>query len=501
MSTHGTVFEFSAGGRAGGAEVLVVPLITKPKPALQSLAHADKLCGDALGRLVETDALGDEPGATAHTVSSAGVRRVLAVSLGDAAKLSPDRVRSAAAAVARWLMSERIKTAALWIDVLAGTSLSGAVGEWATGMALAGFRYATFRKPEKAPPARVKITLQSSQAASSSNVMPQVRSAQTLADAVNYTRSLAHQPPNVLHPAALAAEARRLASQCKLKLTIVDARQAQRRGMGGLLSVGMGAKHPPCLLHLEYRGAPRSRTNYVLVGKAITFDTGGYSIKPAAGMESMKFDKCGGMTVLGVLRAAATLKLRCNVTGIVAAAENAISENAYRPSDIITMMNGKTVEIISTDAEGRMVLGDALWYAQRECAPTAMIDLATLTGGVVVALGKTCAGLMGNDESLSDELLECGRQTHERLWPLPLWDDYRELIKGGDSDLRNSSGKRFAHPIVGGIFLKEFVEDRVPWAHLDIAGPATTDDDRNATGFGVRLLVQYLRRRETAGGA
>jgi leucyl aminopeptidase len=266
-------------------------------------------------------------------------------------------------------------------------------------------------------------------------------------------------------------------------------------GMGGLLAVGRGAEHKPCLIRIDYRGAPRVRPNTVLVGKAITFDTGGYSIKPSAGLESMKFDKCGGATVLGIIKAAAALKLPCNLVGLVAAAENAVSQTAYRPGDILKMANGKTVEVISTDAEGRLILADALWYAQKYCKPTALIDFATLTGGVVTALGKTAAGLMSNDDTLSADLGESSRRTHERLWRLPLWDDYRELIKGTDSDIRNAGKKRFAHPIVGGIFLKEFVDDKVPWAHLDIAGPATDENEKEATGFGVRLIVDYLTRR------
>jgi leucyl aminopeptidase len=264
-----------------------------------------------------------------------------------------------------------------------------------------------------------------------------------------------------------------------------------------MIAVGRGAEHKPRLVRLDYRGAPRARTNTVLVGKAITFDTGGYSLKPGAGLETMKFDKCGGTTVLGVMKAAAALKLPCNLVGLIGVAENAVSQEAYRPGDILTMASGKTVEVISTDAEGRLVLADALWYAQKHCKPTAMIDIATLTGGVVTALGKVAAGLMSNDDDLSAELGESGRRTHERLWRLPLWDEYRELIKGQDSDLKNSTTKRHAHPIVGGMFLKEFVDDSVPWAHLDIAGPATDDSDKEATGFGVRLLVDYLQRRRS----
>ena len=254
------------------------------------------------------------------------------------------------------------------------------------------------------------------------------------------------------------------------------------------------------MIRLDYRGARATRHNTVLVGKAITFDTGGYSIKPSAGMVDMKYDKTGGCTVMGIMKAAALLKLRCNIVGLMATAENMVSDRACRVGDIITMANGKTVEITNTDAEGRLVLADALWYAQKYCKPTALIDMATLTGGVLVALGRIAAGLMSNDDELSAALGECSRMTHERLWRLPLWDDYAELMKGVDADLVNSSAKRDAHCIQGGIFLKQFVDDSVPWAHLDIAGVAT--EDRNggkaASGYGVRLLVDYLRRHQQA---
>ncbi|MEW6251814.1 MAG: M17 family metallopeptidase, partial [Planctomycetota bacterium] len=196
---------------------------------------------------------------------------------------------------------------------------------------------------------------------------------------------------------------------------------------------------------------------------------------------------------------AAALKLKCNLVGLIPTAENAVSEHAYRPGDILHMASGKSVEVVNTDAEGRLVLADALWYAQEKLRPTALIDIATLTGGVGVALGKVAAGVMSNDDNLAADLGEAGRRTHERLWRLPLWEDYRELIKSHEADLKNSAAKRDAHAIVGGMFLKEFVREDVPWAHLDIAAVAT-DENKNggakgATGFGVRLLVDFLRRR------
>jgi leucyl aminopeptidase len=498
MASYGASFEYSTGSRAAlGADVLIVPLIVKPKPPLQWLARVDNLCDDALTELVNVGAINNDVGHLAHSTRNGACRRVLAVSLGDADKLNARQVRKAAGAAASWLIEEHVRKAALWLDALVASNVELPAAEWAAGMALAGFRFTAHKTEDRKPIDRVRIVVHSGTAAHAATAVDQMRAGSLVADAVNYARGLAHEPANIMHPGAVADAARKLARQQRLRCTVYEAPQLRRMRAAGLLAVGQGAEHGPCLIRLDYRGAPRARTNTVLIGKAITFDTGGYSIKPAQGLEGLKYDKCGGCAVLGVLRAAASLKLRCNITGLIAAAENAISERAYRPSDILRMMNGKTVEIISTDAEGRLVLADALCFAQRHCAPTAMIDLATLTGGVNVALGKAAAGLMSNDDTLAAELEEAGRRTHERLWRLPLWDDYRELIKGADSDLKNSAGKRDAHAIVGGMFLKEFVDDKAPWAHLDIAAVATEEGDKSATGFGVRLLIDYLSRRST----
>lgn len=494
MGELGTTFSLES-GRTGGAEALLVPLAAAPKPALQTLARIDALCGGAVSELVEVGALGDEVGQLAHTTRAGAYPRVLLVSLGDDAQLAPHKLRQAAAAAAKWLTSNKIRTAALWIDGLLSCNFEQPVGQWALGLALGGFAFNPLKKRDAKAVDRIRFSLRSAEPGHVARCQPEVREALLLAEAVNYARAVSHQPPNILHPPALAAEARRLAKLHKLSCTVIDAAQAAKMGMNGLLAVGMAAAHKPCLIRLDYRGNSKARTNIVIVGKAVTFDTGGISIKPAAGMESMKFDKCGGTCVLGVMKAAATLRLKANVIGLIAAAENTLSDEAYRPSDIIRMMSGKTVEVISTDAEGRMVLADALHYAQEHCDPTALIDLATLTGGIVTTLGREAAGIMSNNDELAGALGESGRRTNERLWRLPLWDEYRELIKGVDSDIRNSSGSRNAHAIVGGMFLKEFVKSDTPWAHLDIAGTATTEDSKHATGFGVRLLVDYLQRR------
>jgi len=500
MSSNGTSFEFVGGEKvAPHTDVLLVPLVAKPSPPLELVSRVDAVCDDAVSELLAVKALGEEVGQAAHTTRAGTFRRVLLVSLGDAEKLNGAALRKAAAAATAWLTTARLNRAALWVDGLVAAGQERAAGEWAAAMTLAGFRFDEYKKPDDKTIPKVRVQICSSESGHVRRLLPEIREQVTVAAAVNYTRHLSHQPANVINPATLAAEARRLAHKNKLKCTILEAAQIRRLGMGGLLAVGAGAAHGPCLIQLEYRAAPRVHRTTALVGKAITFDTGGYSIKPAAGLEALKFDKCGGAAVLGVLKAVSDLKLKCNVIGLIAAAENAVSDRAYRPGDILKMMSGKTVEVISTDAEGRLVLADALWYAQKKLKPTEIIDLATLTGGVSIALGKEAAGLMSNNDDLAGELGECGRRTGERLWRLPLWEEYRELIKGTEADLKNSTTKREAHAIVGGMFLKEFVENGMPWAHLDIAAVAVNEESRpptgkGATGFGVRLLVEYLRR-------
>ena len=501
MTPNGTVFDFVSGAKGPlVGDVLLVPLPAKPQPPLEQVTRVDKICDDAVSELLSVHAIRDEVGHVMHTTRGGACRRVLVVSLGDAQKLNAYEVRRAAAAAARWLTAERMKSAILWMDALATAGVENATAEWATGMAIAGFCFAEYKELDDKVPPKVRVAVRSSEPGHVDRVMPAVRAALTVAEAVNYARGLAHQPANVINPTTLAAEARRLVRGTRLKCSVLAGDALRKLGMNGLRAVGAGAGHPPCLIQIEYRGAPGSRAKTVLVGKAITFDTGGYSIKPAAGLEGLKFDKCGGAAVFAVLRAADRLRLKCNVVGLVAAAENAISDRAYRPGDILRMMSGKTVEVISTDAEGRLVLADALTYAQQKLNPTALIDVATLTGGVGVALGTAAAGLMSTDDDLAGDLGEAGRRTHERLWRLPLWDDYKELIKSQEADIKNSTGKRDAHAIVGGMFLKEFVKEGTRWAHLDIAAVSTDENGKGpsgkgATGFGVRLLIEFLRQR------
>lgn len=420
--------------------------------------------------------------------------RTLWVSLGKAEGLNPAVIRKAGARVAGWLLARTVEAVALPEADFAALGVENALEAFCEGLLLGAFRFERHKKPEGAAPLEVQVLPQGERAP----LERMIAAVTARGQAVNLTREWSHEPPNVINPLTLSERAQALAEAYGLKCTMLDERALQEMGAGAILSVGQGSATPSRLIVLEYpgRGEGRGRPPVAVVGKAITFDTGGYSLKNTRGIVGMKFDKCGGMAVLGILQGAAALKLSVPVVGVVAAAENMISERAYRPNDIITSLSGKTIEIISTDAEGRMVLADALTYTARRYKPRAMVDLATLTGGVRVALGTVRAGLLSNNDALADALLDAGERTGERLWRLPLDDEYFDLIRGADSDLKNSAGAPIASTIVGGMFLKQFVPEGTPWAHIDIAGTATVEKGagggREATGFGVRLLLDYL---------
>ena len=321
--------------------------------------------------------------------------------------------------------------------------------------------------------------------------------ARVLSKAVGWARDLGNTPANDLGPSDFARAAKRMARGGGLKIRALGKREIQREKMGGLLAVNSGSARPPVFLIGEYRPRRRKGTA-VLVGKGITFDSGGISIKPAAAMGEMKYDMMGAATVFACLRAARELSLPVRVVALAPLTENLPSGTACRPGDILHMRNGKTVEVENTDAEGRLVLADALSYAER-FRPDVLLDYATLTGAVLVALGQECAGLMTPDDDLARELLEAGEETGERLWRLPVWDDYRDNLKSEWADMKNTGG-RPAGTVNAAVFLKEFVPPGVPWAHIDIAGIAHFEKehsgyDPGATGFGVALTMEFLKRR------
>jgi leucyl aminopeptidase len=312
-------------------------------------------------------------------------------------------------------------------------------------------------------------------------------------------RNLQMQPGNVCTPAYLAAQAKRLADTHGFRLTVLDRAQIQAEGMGALLAVAQGSAQEPRFIVIEHRGAGDAAP-VVFIGKGVTFDSGGISIKPAQNMEEMKFDMSGAAAVMGTLEVVGRLKPKINVIGVIPSTENLPSGTAVKPGDVIKSHFGKTIEIINTDAEGRLILCDALSYVRR-FKPAAVVDVATLTGAVVVALGHAATGMMGTDETLLAEVRDAGERAGERCWPLPLWDEYRDLIKSDIADVKNSAG-RGAGTITGGWFLREFV-DGYPWVHLDIAGTAYTDSEtpyqtKGPTAVGVRLFSELVLKRAGA---
>jgi leucyl aminopeptidase len=314
-----------------------------------------------------------------------------------------------------------------------------------------------------------------------------------LRSGIRTVRDLGNGPANLITPTRLAERAEEIARSVGVKATVYGKKEIERMKMGGLLAVNRGSDEEPRFIVLEY--SPRKAKKHVaLVGKGITFDSGGISIKPAEKMEEMKFDMCGAAAVIGTIEVAAKLELPVKITGVIPSTENLPSGSAYKPGDIITMMSGKTVEIVNTDAEGRMILADALHYAS-ELKPDHIIDYATLTGACVVALASEAAGLFSNDDELARKLIESGERVGERLWRMPVWDDYKDLIRSEWADMKNSGG-RWGGAITAALFLKEYV-NCPSWAHLDIAGTAyaeaeTAREARGATGAGVRVTVAFL---------
>ncbi len=314
-----------------------------------------------------------------------------------------------------------------------------------------------------------------------------------IAEGVSLTKTLGNLPPNVCHPTHLAEQARAMASEFKLDCEILEREDMEKLGMHSLLAVARGSHQPPKLIVLSYKGSRASEKPIVLVGKGVTFDTGGISLKPGAEMDEMKYDMCGAASVLGTMQAVARMALPINLTVVVPATENMPGGNATRPGDIVTSMSGQTIEKLNTDAEGRLILCDALTYAER-FEPDTLIDVATLTGACVVALGNVATGLFANKDSLARELQEAGEEANDRAWHMPLWDDYQELLKSPFADMANIGG-RWGGAISAACFLSRFTK-KFDWAHLDIAGTAwKSGADKGATGRPVPLLTHYLLQR------
>ena len=319
-----------------------------------------------------------------------------------------------------------------------------------------------------------------------------------IAHGMKLTKDLGNLAPNICTPTYLAKQAKDLAKTHKLKVNVLEEKDMEKLGMGSLLSVAQGSDQPAKLIVLEYQGLSKKDNPFVLVGKGVTFDTGGISLKPASEMDEMKFDMCGAASVLGTLQAVAELKLPLNVVGIIPATENMPSGKATKPGDVVKSLSGQTIEILNTDAEGRLILCDALTYAERY-DPKIVIDIATLTGACVIALGNFVSGLLSNDDKLAQALLAAGEQAGDRAWQLPLWDEYQDLLKSNFADMANIGG-RSAGTITAACFLSRFTK-KYPWAHLDIAGTAwKSGKEKGSTGRPVPLLTQFLIAQAKSAG-
>ena len=436
-----------------------------------------------------------------------GRGRLLLVGLGPSEKLDAELVRRAAAAVVRALKGRGARTAAFRLGAFVREGLSAEASARAIvdGTALGAYEFLRYRTTQEGTVEEVAIHLGDELSREEAGLRRALEREETLVEATLYTREIANTPADTATPAWLAEEAVKLGKEVGLKVTVLDEKKLAELHCGGILAVGGGSAHPPRLVVLEYPGAGRSPKTVAVVGKGITFDSGGLSIKPALRMADMKFDKSGAVAVLGILRAAANWKVAPKVVGVLACAENLPSGASYRPGDVVRTFNGKTIEVVNTDAEGRVVLSDALGYVVAKHRPDEVIDLATLTGAQVVALGDDTAAVVATDDRMARGLLEASAVTGEPFWRMPLTDYHRELVKSDVADVRNSTEISVAGLETAAAFLETFV-GKVPWAHLDIAGAAyTTPTTRKyqppymnigATGFGVRTVATYL-----AGGA
>ncbi|EFO78968.1 Leucyl aminopeptidase [Oscillochloris trichoides DG-6] len=470
-------------GRETGDLVVLAQIEGQPLPA-------------EVAGLLEADDFSAKSGQTVllYPRGALVARRLLLLGLGKADALDADALRRAAALAAQ--KTQELKLASFTLALPNSLNLSPAqIGQaFAEGAELGTYRYLRYKTDNHAPTTVTSATLLV--AAEPETVQTGVAVGQAVAAGVTLARDLANGPGNAITPTVLGEVALDLAQRYGFQATVLDKAQLTEQGFHGILAVGQGSAQEPRFIVLEHGQAAEGVPTICLVGKGITFDTGGISIKPAEKMDDMKMDMGGAAAVLGTMQAVGELKLPLHVVGIICSAENMPSSTAYKPGDIVKTLSGKTIEVLNTDAEGRIVLADGLFYAQRY-QPTAIIDLATLTGAMMVALGGFATGIMGTSQPLAERLIAAGEASGERVWQLPLWDEYRDVMKSDIADLKNTGG-RYGGAITAGGFLAAFVGEW-PWMHLDIAGTAWVErpmrpyQAKGATGVGVRLLIELLR--------
>jgi leucyl aminopeptidase len=442
------------------------------------------------------------PGQVADVLAPEGVdfERVLVIGVGKADAADGMAVERWAGHAVKRVLTSGAEKLVLQPDALPGVSKAESGAHAAMGARLAAYRFDTYRtklKPEQKPTlTTVEISMDGPAAAKA-----RAEKDAAIVEGVFFARDLVSEPPNILYPESFAERLRDLET-IGVEIDILEPGAMERLGMGALLGVAQGSSRPARLVAMKWNGGAKGAKPVALVGKGVTFDTGGISLKPGAAMDEMKGDMGGAAAVAGAMKAIALRKAKANVVGIVALVENMPGSNAQRPGDIVNTMSGQTIEVLNTDAEGRLILADAVWYAQDKYEPSAVIDLATLTGAVIVALGHENAGMYSNDEDLAHAITVAGQTEGEPVWRMPLSAAYDKMIDTPNAYMKNISGKPAAGSIVGAQFIKRFVKDGVPWAHIDIAGtawkPGPYEDPLSpawATGYGVRLLNRLVQNR------
>ena len=477
---------------------LVVPLFQGEELSGPAAALDEKLNG-LIAQIIAEDgfkaALGDSR--VLYTQGASAAPRTLLLGLGKRDKATLDKLRRAVAKGARAVRSLKRDAFALALPAINGATPDAIAGAASEAVILGLHVYNDLKTDEDS---KNLTEIQSVTLLTEGEIGDAIAQAEKVAQANLRARAWVNAPSNTKSPDFLANTARVIAQENEMRCEIWDEYQIQEERMGALYAVGMGSDNPPRFIVLEYAPAGHEdEAPVILVGKGMTFDSGGYSIKPSTSMEEMKDDMAGAAVVLAVMSALRAMEMPRRVIGLVPTAENMISGRAQRPGDIVRARNGKTIEVLNTDAEGRLILADALSYAS-ELAPAAIVDYATLTGAIRIALGQEGAGVFANEagQELQAKLIAAGEATGERLWPFPMWEEYRDHIKGTISDLKNIGIERTAGSIAAAVFLEHFVADTIPWCHLDIAALSLVRDERllttrGATGFGVRLTLELLR--------
>lgn len=487
-----------------GVEALAVAVFKDEKASAGVLQELDKLTGGLVAPVLSAEEFKGEIGETALIRFAANGRvrasRLMLIGVGERSEYKAADVDHVAGGAARFLRKRNIRSFALLPRCESESAIIVAQNA-VTGVVTSQFELDKYKTKDKAEKP-IESFVVCVEGASSAELKNGIRRGQAIGESINFTRDLANEPPNILHPTEMAERARRMAKETGLKIDILDEAKMEKLGMGSLLSVSKGSHQPAKMIVLRYtpeKSTGKKNELLALVGKGITFDTGGISLKPGEGMDAMKYDMSGGATVIGAMRAIAHLKPTVPVLGVVAAVENMPGGQASRPSDVVTAMNGKTIEILNTDAEGRLVLADAVAYAERQGA-TRIVDMATLTGAVIIALGDVNTGIMGNDQEFIDEIVACGKEAGEEFWQLPLGKAYSKQIKSDIADIKNIGPRGKAGTIMGAVFIEEFI-DKAKWVHLDIAGTAWSDNAKahqakGPTGVAVRSLLKLVERSQ-----